>query len=405
MTRFTDRVERDLSQISDHATPSSTAWEAIQHRIGEQDTHSNSESTMEVIMLAPDTNKLSKRPRTPLLLAAAAAAVALIGGLIVVSSRDGAPEPTDRPEPTPTVPATDPAVSGDPTPVAVDPELAPSTDAAAVPAPDGDALPPVPSQTTGEVTAVCSFGEFVQDGEVSALAPQTCAFEGEPLPVQTQQRIQVTLFFNDTPTGGEGSNSFVSTSDDDMLTAGYNYNNNESVYVIGLAPGVGEYEGETVHFLMRSDDDINAIVDWTIEPSTSPLPTAEEGGISAEVTVECTPTIVETIGDSLIVDQACTYAGDDSRFVPAPEVLQTTLRTVDGNPYADQRPVFVTAHGDGDRIVSGIAEDSFAIRAVGVRPGTGEFEGMPIHDVIHFTSDADGNLTGTMRSTVWPDEA
>ena len=91
MTRFTDRVERDLTQISDQASPSSTAWEAIRHRIDEQDT----EPTMEVIMLDPDTNKLNKRPRTGLLVAASVAADALIGGLIVVANRDDAAPPAD----------------------------------------------------------------------------------------------------------------------------------------------------------------------------------------------------------------------------------------------------------------------------------------------------------------------
>ena len=85
MTRFTDRVERDLSQISDRATPSSTAWEAIRHRIDEQDTTA---PTMEVIMLDPDTNRLDRRPRTGLLVAASVAAIALVGGLIVVANRD-----------------------------------------------------------------------------------------------------------------------------------------------------------------------------------------------------------------------------------------------------------------------------------------------------------------------------
>ena len=66
------RIERDLSQISDRATPSSTAWEAIRHRIDEQDTRNQ---TMEVIMLDPDTNRLDKRPRTGLLVAASVAAI------------------------------------------------------------------------------------------------------------------------------------------------------------------------------------------------------------------------------------------------------------------------------------------------------------------------------------------
>lgn len=108
MTRFnrdlSGRLERDLTQISDQASPSSTAWEAIRHRIDEQDT----EPTMEVIMLDPDTNRLHRRPRTGLLVAASVAAVALIGGLIVVASRDDVAPPADEPVPTPTAPTTEP---------------------------------------------------------------------------------------------------------------------------------------------------------------------------------------------------------------------------------------------------------------------------------------------------------
>lgn len=112
--RFGDRVERDLNQIADRATPSSsTAWEAIQQRIDEQDP---TERTMEVIMLDPEANRLAKRPRTGMLVAASVAALTLVGGLVIVANRDGEPAPANQPEPTPTVPATDPAIAGEPTP-------------------------------------------------------------------------------------------------------------------------------------------------------------------------------------------------------------------------------------------------------------------------------------------------
>ena len=102
MTRFTDRVERDLGQIADRATPSSTAWEAIRHRIDEQDF---TEPTMEVIMLSPETNRYDNRTRRWLMAAAAVAALALIGGLIFAGTR--ADEDTVPADQTPaTVPAT-----------------------------------------------------------------------------------------------------------------------------------------------------------------------------------------------------------------------------------------------------------------------------------------------------------
>ncbi|MEO1055409.1 MAG: hypothetical protein AAFY28_00690 [Actinomycetota bacterium] len=97
MTRFTARVERDLRQIADRATPSSTAWEAIQQRIAEQDT---SESTTEVIMLAPNENHSNGRTRTWLMVAAAIAVLALIGGLIFATTGEDDQVPVDEPEPT-----------------------------------------------------------------------------------------------------------------------------------------------------------------------------------------------------------------------------------------------------------------------------------------------------------------
>jgi hypothetical protein len=92
--RIADRIERDLNQIADRATPSSTAWEAIRHRIDEQDT---TNPTMEVIMLSPDRNVPRNRSRTWMLAAASVAAVALVGGLIVAVNRNSDDAPADQP--------------------------------------------------------------------------------------------------------------------------------------------------------------------------------------------------------------------------------------------------------------------------------------------------------------------
>jgi streptogramin lyase len=142
MTRFTDRVERDLGQIADRASPSSTAWEAIQHRIDEQDT---TESTMEVIMLSPDRNQPSTRSRSWIYAAAAAAVVALVGGLIVFGNlADEDQLPADQPPQTiPAEPEPETA-----TPVAPEPEPEPPTATAVVPEPEPEpettnAPPPV----------------------------------------------------------------------------------------------------------------------------------------------------------------------------------------------------------------------------------------------------------------------
>lgn len=116
MSRFTDRVERDLGQIADRATPSSAAWSSILQRIADQDHPRDTE----VIMLSPDRND-SSRTRRGLLVAAAVATIALLGALLVVATRsddDGipadrpdqeAPDPVDV-EPVPTV-AVDPAAA------------------------------------------------------------------------------------------------------------------------------------------------------------------------------------------------------------------------------------------------------------------------------------------------------
>ena len=92
MTRFTERVTRDLDQIADRATPSPTAWESIQHRIAEQ----TDQPTMEVIMLSPDRNDSPKRGR---MLAAAAGIIVLIGGLVFAITRsDDDTVPADTPQ-------------------------------------------------------------------------------------------------------------------------------------------------------------------------------------------------------------------------------------------------------------------------------------------------------------------
>lgn len=404
MTRFNrdllGRVERDLGQIADHATPSSTtAWEAIRQRIDDQ----TDEPTMEVIMLAPNDHDPSRRNRTWLLIAASVAAIALVGGLIVAASRTGDDNaPADRPT-VPSTPTSDPGETGETDgELTVDPNAEQETGAAPPPTIlADDTLPPVSLQTTGTWTGTCAFGNFLMNDDGSLTAPQTCSQEGDPLPAPAQDRISLTLFVNDDELQNE---PFLSVSDSGTISAGYNYPPNGGAYFVGLAPGVGDYDGEQVHFLGHSPFSSGTRSDWTIDPDDAPLPsTADEVGISAEVAVSCTPTGGGLEGIALVLEQACTFDGDDPRFVPDDTVFRTRLISPDGEPYADQRPAFVIGEGDDRYVVGGIAEDFVVIRAVGHRSGSGEFEGMEIHDVIHFESDPEGNLTGTMRSTVYPD--
>jgi hypothetical protein len=99
MSRFGRRLERDLTRIADRATPSSTGWDVIRQRI-EVSPH---EPETEIIMLSPERNRPSRRPRTWLLAGAAALVTVLAIGLVVVPQLDDDDEPatTDVPPPSP----------------------------------------------------------------------------------------------------------------------------------------------------------------------------------------------------------------------------------------------------------------------------------------------------------------
>lgn len=83
MSGFDDGLRQDLSDIADRATPSPTAWEAIQTRIVEQ-----AEPEMEVIMLdkAPPPT-----PRSRLWILSAAAVLLLVGGITLLARSDDDP--------------------------------------------------------------------------------------------------------------------------------------------------------------------------------------------------------------------------------------------------------------------------------------------------------------------------
>lgn len=97
MSRFNDRIERDLRHIADRATPSPTAWEAIQTRTADHVDHPD----LEITMLKPNPQP-DRSARTWLL--GAAAALLIVGGLaFVLSSDDDSPvqvtddDPVDTP--------------------------------------------------------------------------------------------------------------------------------------------------------------------------------------------------------------------------------------------------------------------------------------------------------------------
>ncbi len=155
MTRFTDRVTRDLHQIADRSTPSSTAWESIRTRIDEQ----SDQPTTEVIMLSPDRNDSPKRGW--MLAAAAVAGLALIGGLVFATNRsDDDTVPVDTPEVTvPVEPAPDAQVDPDAEAVVV-PVPEPTTAAEVTPEPEPE--PPA------EPVSVSVTGTFSDSGVMEA---------------------------------------------------------------------------------------------------------------------------------------------------------------------------------------------------------------------------------------------
>lgn len=165
MTRFTDRVTRDLHQIADRSTPSSTAWDSIRTRIDEQ---ADQPPTMEVIMLSPDRNDQPKRGW--MLAAAAVAGLALIGGLVFATANsDDDTVPADPP--TATLPA-------EPAP---DAEADPDSDAVVVPAPEPTTaaeVTPEPEPVPEPVTVTLT-GTFSTEDVVATTAPNSSGLTGE----------------------------------------------------------------------------------------------------------------------------------------------------------------------------------------------------------------------------------
>jgi hypothetical protein len=104
MSRFSERLERDLTQIADRASPSSTAWDTIRQRISAPEPATE----MEVIMLSPERSNPARHRRTWLLAGAAALVTVLVIGLAVVPRSDDEEEPTTTQVPTPTTPPTVP---------------------------------------------------------------------------------------------------------------------------------------------------------------------------------------------------------------------------------------------------------------------------------------------------------
>ena len=88
MTKFTDRLENDLSHIADQASPSPTAWAAIQQRMAEPEPN----HARDIIMLTAEPEidqEIAERKRSWLAVAAAAAVAVIAAGVFVINRDDG----------------------------------------------------------------------------------------------------------------------------------------------------------------------------------------------------------------------------------------------------------------------------------------------------------------------------
>ncbi len=437
MTRFnrdlSGRVERDLSQISDRATPSSTAWEAIQHRIDEQDSHPHSERTMEVIMLDPDTNKLNKRPRTGMLVAASVAAIALVGGLVVVANRDDDAPPADRPDPVPTVAVTDPAIAGDAAESVDDstsvvdpsssrrrrtsgrrPEVRPRPRRRRPTARSCRRSSRLTCHAGSLIVPTCTNGEAVSDARTTVDRRRTGPATSSASTPNRSRLIQVVelSLLEDVGTPESPAGAFVSLGDNGFMNAGLLWDSgtrgvgSESPKVRTITSGEPIWlSADSMQNADGSLDEIDARW-WSTE---GPRPAAaEDSELTAEVTVVCEQVPVE--GEFVSADQTCTYEGDDPRFVPEPEsgrfvLFPADFATTANGSGAVFNDYFTATLGD-TTIRAGLVEGFQFVRWVGIRPGTGEFEGLLIQEhgwveTVQGTS-GESTATGVIQMTVLP---
>lgn len=96
MSKFNDRIERDLHQIADQASPSSNAWQTIQQRMAEPDTT----GTRDVIMLTAEDTEVEtpNQGRRWLAIAASIAIVAIAAAALLRSGDDDTPIIADQPD-------------------------------------------------------------------------------------------------------------------------------------------------------------------------------------------------------------------------------------------------------------------------------------------------------------------
>ena len=205
MSRTTERVSRDLGQIADQATPSSSAWDSIRTRIDAQ----TDEPDVHVLRLNAEDKEVRTRPW--LAVAAVAAAVvslAVVVGVVVMSGdEDSTSEmateapPTD-PEAATEAPATDTETASPET--ASDLELATqflhdlhSLDAQAVTVMEADAIVSyMAARSTDDIPGL----QGVMEARGSEFTVENCeevAGRGAAADDESTTRVECDLTFED----------------------------------------------------------------------------------------------------------------------------------------------------------------------------------------------------------------
>lgn len=402
MTKFTDRLEHDLSQIADRATPSSTAWESIQRRIAEQDT----EPTMEVIMLNPDPKKPPMVSRTWMAAAAALVLIVGIGALVALLNRDDGGDTDTVDEPDVTVPlelddASEPDV------------IVPDSEAGAV-VPDDEAetsaeavVPDEPVELSGFAVADCNFGaDDLDPDDLNYSARQSCRFRStNVVPFEVIQQFVFTRY--EDPAFHDGSAvpyvPVTGLSDSGFMYAGYMWDGQPSANVrfVGVAEGVGPYEGELIYVSGRSFGGDGGVVhmQWAIEEELSSLRISGTDAEHVEVTPECefTGVLEDADGDPETEHYTSRCTAPDAMidsfdiFLFGPE--ENTLGI------GSYRYVVTT----GSVVRSGlIPRSGGAALASGIVEGTGDDEGLLLHQLNIGTITVEGDLTETVLQVALP---
>lgn len=384
MNRFTERIEHDLSQIADRATPSSTAWESIQRRIAEQDT----QPTMEVIMLNPDQKKPPTVSRTWMAAAAALIVVVGIAAFIAVLNQDNGSDTDTVDTPDVTVPL----------------ELESSQPD--VDAPPATVDPTAPLPMSGEVVADCEFGQDLPNPEeLAPTAPQSCVFRTDVIvPFEATQEWVLTKHVEADYSDFDQNRiaPITGISESGFMSAGYMWIGNAlNARFVGVADGVGPYEGMLIRVTGRSfAGNGQVFMEWAAGDDLSSLGIS---GVdvpleSASLTCELSNFVDDGDGNENTqqYDNTCTTSGNESPLFTAPRTQTVFLSGL--GPFEPTVGDSRYALTPGETFVAGgiFSPDGTGLTA-SIEVGTGDYEGLFIHSLSIATTDASGVAVGEIR--------